>query len=400
MSSRSALFSGTLCALLAGAVPAHAALQDGLLVTGIGVSLALAIAGFVAGFLALGLQRRAASEQRRLIAMVERSLADQALRSETDLRALVDMAAAARQEIETLPGRLDAGDTADEAAPEDEPAANVIRLTDEVKKAARQSESAGGDAAAQAADDTETALCEGRFDLALEPVLSISDSRAVGFSVHAAVGAQDTFISRMTHEPRPGCRLAFEASMMRQAAAVARRQLGDSAADMPLYVPVSASLLQNEDAVGNVATLYRNEPDLALSLIPVVPVHLMIGANRKCGPALERLRFAGAQFAVEGWLGGEESLAKLSAFGVHCVRLSANRLLGRDKLRPRDLDAESIISACAEKEFLLVAMDVTTDEEAVSLIDIGIDRMSGKRFNGPKRLKATPPHGKGVIAGG
>ena len=35
----------------------------------------------------------------------------------------------------------------------------------------------------------------------------------------------------------------------------------------------------------------------------------------------------------------------------------------------------------------IIAVNVANDEDAVSLLDLGIDLMAGPRFGGPKRLK-------------
>ena len=41
----------------------------------------------------------------------------------------------------------------------------------------------------------------------------------------------------------------------------------------------------------------------------------------------------------------------------------------------------------AEAEIEIIATDVASDEEAVSLIDIGIDLMCGERLSPPRRVK-------------
>lgn len=417
MAARSGTISGVLAAGLLASGPAHAALDDRLVAGGLGLSAVLGLAGLIAGLRALALLRRSRREQRRLMEMVERSLARQnhGQATQTGARFPGDQA---RPMIEPAQpddigvratgqdnpadagnnGGVEAAPRAETAASADEPAANVIRLSAEVARAVRPApETAAQDAPHPFSAEAAETLRDGSFELALEPMISISRSQAVGFDVYAVTGPDDRFIYRLASEPRAGDRLAFEAALVRKAAKVARQQFGDDGEALPLYVPVSASLLQDTASLDTVIKLYAGDIATSRSLILSVPVHLMTGANRKQAPALDRLREAGARLAAEGWLGGMNALDTLKGHGVECVKISANRLLDREKLRPKDLDAESIILACGDAGITVAAMDVNTDEEAVSLIDIGVDIMSGKRFNGPRRLK--PAAGLGMRAG-
>lgn len=400
-------FAGILGASLLVAGPASAAPDSMLMLGGLGIAGAIGLAGFVTALWALVLQRKSRRELRRLMEMVERTLASHGRppertgedRDDKALPAVAAKGGSARPD--SADGMADDADRNRQSAA-DEPAANVIRLSEEAAKAVRaeRNDSRKDRSANEKAEaDRVNALGEGRFELALEPMISISRSSAVGFDVHATTGADDSFLYRMASEPRPGARLAFETGLVRKAAAVATQQLGDNSDELPLYVPVSASLLQDSDAVESMRILFKGDETLARSLILTLPVHLMTGANRKHGPALDALRDAGVQFAAEGWLGGADALKILKGYGVCCVKLTANRLLEREKLRPRDLDAESIVTACAASGLPVAAMNVNTDEEAVSLIDLGVDIMSGTRFNGPRRLKASPASGKGMLAG-
>ena len=46
----------------------------------------------------------------------------------------------------------------------------------------------------------------------------------------------------------------------------------------------------------------------------------------------------------------------------------------------------------------IIAVNVANDEDAVSLIDLGIDLMAGPRFGGPRRLKADGGSRPGRLA--
>jgi EAL domain-containing protein (putative c-di-GMP-specific phosphodiesterase class I) len=102
---------------------------------------------------------------------------------------------------------------------------------------------------------------------------------------------------------------------------------------------------------------------------------------------VSRLAEAGVRIAVEGWPETEDSAGTIRRLGASMVKLSATRLLDRDKARRKLTPAATVIDYAAGEELTLIATEVATDEDVVSLIDLGIDFMCGERFSGPKRLK-------------
>jgi EAL domain-containing protein (putative c-di-GMP-specific phosphodiesterase class I) len=52
------------------------------------------------------------------------------------------------------------------------------------------------------------------------------------------------------------------------------------------------------------------------------------------------------------------------------------------------LPGAELVEALREAEIGVIATGVTRDEDAVTLIDLGIDQMEGDRFSGPKLIKA------------
>ena len=79
--------------------------------------------------------------------------------------------------------------------------------------------------------------------------------------------------------------------------------------------------------------------------------------------------------------------------GLAFVKIGANRLLDREKPRHRTVPASTIIESAEADGLLVVATDVANDEDAVSLIDLGLDLMAGPRFGSPSGLSpraATP----------
>ena len=85
--------------------------------------------------------------------------------------------------------------------------------------------------------------------------------------------------------------------------------------------------------------------------------------------------------------------SRASAF----LKIGANRLLDREKPRRKSVPASTIIESAEADGLLVVATDVANDEDAVSLIDLGLDLMAGPRFGGPeaaearRRQQARPP---------
>jgi len=57
------------------------------------------------------------------------------------------------------------------------------------------------------------------------------------------------------------------------------------------------------------------------------------------------------------------------------------------KTSRRPCPAATIIESAVANDVTVIAVNVANDEDAVSLLDLGIDLMAGPRFGGPKRLK-------------
>jgi EAL domain-containing protein (putative c-di-GMP-specific phosphodiesterase class I) len=103
--------------------------------------------------------------------------------------------------------------------------------------------------------------------------------------------------------------------------------------------------------------------------------------------ALGLLSAKGVRFAGEGWNETAEGAALIAVEGLDFIKIPANRLLDREKQRRRLAPASTILESAAANDVTIIAVDVANDEDAVSLIDLGIDLMAGPRFGGPKRLK-------------
>ena len=126
-------------------------------------------------------------------------------------------------------------------------------------------------------------------------------------------------------------------------------------------------------------------PDLARSIVLSIPSGLFGAAEH--AQALALLSAKGVRFAGEGWDETADAATSIGVEGLDFLKIPANRLLDRDRQRRKLVPASTIIESATANDVTIIAVNVANDEDAVSLIDLGIDLMAGPRFGGPKRLK-------------
>ena len=69
------------------------------------------------------------------------------------------------------------------------------------------------------------------------------------------------------------------------------------------------------------------------------------------------------------------------------MKLAGDRLLDRTRVRKGAPSGAMLLDMATAAGIDVIATDVHSDEDAVSLIDIGIDLMTGERLAPPRRLK-------------
>jgi cyclic-di-GMP phosphodiesterase, flagellum assembly factor TipF len=244
------------------------------------------------------------------------------------------------------------------------------------------------------------AVLQNTLQISLQPIISVSQSTAVGFEVHAHVTAGEfdrTLDIRRLTRPVPGLDPAvFEQLLLRQAIETGRRQLGSDSERMPFHLPISEALLGNEQEMANLAELTSQHRALAKSVV----FSLAADALQLAGTArenLDRLTLEGFRLAFENWEGGADEAGVAAARGVTVAKISVDRLLDRQKSRGNSLSGTALVEALAEAGIKIIATGVARDEDAVSLIDLGIDLMEGDRFSGPKLIK-TPASRRAALA--
>jgi EAL domain-containing protein (putative c-di-GMP-specific phosphodiesterase class I) len=247
--------------------------------------------------------------------------------------------------------------------------------------------------------EVETALrrllVAGRAELSLQPIVSISQGAANGFEVHVHVPTKGAPLDlrRLARPVRGLDAAAFERLMVISALDAVRRRPGKPGPTLPLHVAISAALLGSQSDLGTAVDMFRRNPALARSVILSLPA---TDTSREQLAALQRFAAADVGLAVEGWDRPAAELAELRKVNLRLLKLPADRLLDRTGSTAGE-PAAVLIGAAALAGVDIVATDVRIDEDAVEILDLGIDLMTGPRFSGPRLMQprrdtpAKPP---------
>jgi EAL domain-containing protein (putative c-di-GMP-specific phosphodiesterase class I) len=240
------------------------------------------------------------------------------------------------------------------------------------------------------------AVAAGALELSLQPIVSLSRGAAAGFEVHAHLGGDEAPANlRRLPVDIPGVDAGeFERLMVLAAVNAARRQLGDAGKSMPLHVAISGALLAGP--LAKVTELFDRYPECAEALVLSVPAALLDHEAHRRG--LDRLAAMNVAIAVEDWPSGRGKADRLK--GIAFLKLTADRLLDRGRQRRGESAGNALIDAATAAGTVVIATDVRNDEDAVALLDLGIDLMNGERFSGPRRLRPEGNGGPGKVARG
>jgi EAL domain-containing protein (putative c-di-GMP-specific phosphodiesterase class I) len=333
--------------------------------------------------------RKAQSDFLRFSLSIEMALRDLSTRSERDAASIGELNRKIADEIETLT------DMAEAARPQ--PATPALRRAEPEPRPAKivpierpaEAEASTPEALRQA---LIAAVAGGELEVSLQPIISVAQGAATGFEVHAHVepadGGRALDIRRLA-QPVPGLdQGAFEAAMVRAALAASRRQLGTASERMPFHIAISEALLGARAEVEGIAELARIHRALPASVVFSVPASLLaLGGDTR--ERLDQLTASGFRLAAEGWEGSAEELEETRARGTHFLKIAVNRLLDRERARRRMLPGAELAEKAAEMGLSIVATGVVRDDDAVGLIDLGIDLMEGERFSGPRRIRSS-----------
>ena len=335
--------------------------------------LALAIAGFAAWQ-----ARRANAEMSRLSRCLDTALAALDARAKSADAERLLLEERLRTEIDTVAFR---GASAAIAAL---PAEVIPHPAITTKRRAHTPDSA---------DAIEIALArvleDDELELSLEPIVSVARNAGVAFEVHACidVDGKSHHIHRLSAAGRHVERHVFEKAIVLRAAEIARRRLGSKGDQMPLHCPVSEELLLNAKDCAEIATLVTIHPALADQIVLSVPSSLLVASTGAVAAGIDTLASCGLGFAAEGWDKPAEGIRMLRDRGTVVLKAEADRLLDRLKARRGAATGAELVAAAKSDGLAIVARSIRSDEDAVELLDLGIDLMVGPRFAEPKRLR-------------
>lgn len=370
-------------------------------VVGAAASQGLLLLSLIAAGLALGMAsfaswkaRRANAELTRLSRGLEAALTALDARAKSADAERLQLEERLRTEIDTLASR------GASAAVASLPAEVVPHPAISAKRRASRSDSA---------DTVEFALAraleDGELELSLEPIVSVSRNAGVAFDVHACleVGGTMHHIHRLSTAGRHVEPHVFEKALVLQAAEIARRRLGSKGDQLPLHCPVSEELLLNPKDCSEIAALVTIHPVLADQIVLSVPSSLLVPSTGAVAAGIDTLASCGLGFAAEGWDKPAAGIRMLRDRGTVTLKLEADRLLDRLKARRGAASGAELVEAARADGLAIVARGIRSDEDAVELLDLGIDLMVGPRFAEPKRLRPgsmdTPRAMAGAQAG-
>jgi cyclic-di-GMP phosphodiesterase TipF (flagellum assembly factor) len=352
-------------------------------------ALLVALAAIAAALRAMRHTARLRADVVLLARSIDMALMDVEARTGKEAVTLGDMTNSVAREIEKLSERIATHDNTIADAPAAS-ASNVVP-----HPSARRSRGMPQTAERPAADPDaieaayRKAVVAGQFDISLQPIVSVTRGVAVGFEVFANLpleNGQRIDLRRPAGPTAPAEAAMFERVLITTALQAGRKRLGAASIGMPLHVAVSEPLLADGKELGAVLDMLQFYPDLARSFVPSLPIGLLDPSSRH-GQALDMLANRSVRLAAEGWNEAASAGPANRIAGLSFMKIPTNRLLDREGGRRKLAPASTIIDRIAADDLTIIATEVETDEDAVSLIDLGIDLMSGPRFGGPKRFK-------------
>ena len=392
-----ALVAATL-SLIAFLAPDYLRQGDGLLMV-VALSLAASAAALTASLLALARTGSLDAEVKRIARSIDQGLVEFRARTDHSASTVEALSAAVALEMRTLSQELrEASRNSPDRTPEQRGETIVPEGGNVVHHpTARRLRQPGAFNIDKPATTVElvtacrAAIERGAPQISLQPVIAVTSGTAAAFQLFAHLILED---GRFVDMPRPPDELprveraTFERMLVQTAAETARRRIGDA----KLYVPVSGALLDEPEELARVLDLFELYPPLSTSMLLCLPVSIASGRDR---PAFERLAARKVQIVVEGWAGTRGSAGLTVKRGAVTLISSAALLLGRQAPGNFGAAPAEMVEEAAKLGLALVASGVANDEDAVGLLDLGIDLMMGTRFSEPRLLRPEDDAGQG-----
>ena len=356
------------------------------------IALVVALVAAAVAFRAMANTGKLRDDILLLARSIDVALRDVAARTEKETATISEMSGAVVREIGKLSERIATRDdiiagaqgaSADNVVPH--PAARRPRAATAVAEGVTPAPDRGAIEAAY-----RKAVTAGEFDISLQPIVSVSRSAASGFEVFASLpveGGERIDLRRLA-QTLPGVESAmFERILATTALNAGRKRLGAASTAMPLHVAISECHPGRCNGI-------RAAPGHAAILSRPCRVDRAVDAERRFrdGRTARRRRSAccrqkASASPARAGATRPTSLPPIGTEGLDFLKIPADRLLDREKQRRKLVAGDDDPRKRVANDVTIIAVDVANDEDAVSLLDLGIDLMAGPRFGGPKRLK-------------
>lgn len=390
-----ALLCGLCILALRGLVASGQSIQDIVLLS---AGATLTLAAIAVGFATRALLRANAVHRdlAQLSRSVDSAMRDLSARGNRETASIGELTTLVTRELELFSSRAPTRQKhiSDDGAPQRD---NIVALSASRRPRAEAVEAASLAVAAVAPEQAgfelavQRAFVSGSPELSLQPIVSISQGAATGFEVFLHVNRDDGMALDLQRLPSSLPNLsqaAFERWLALGALDAVGKQISSAADGLPLHVQISEALLTDSDELNTLVDALRYSRADTQRLVLSLPA-AVLERNARHAEAVELLVDTGVQLAAESWSGNKDSLEKLKRSGVSLIKLSADRLLGRIKLAKAANTAIRLVEIASALDVPVIAVNVANDEDAVSLIDLGINLMTGNRFSGPRRLKPS-----------
>lgn len=354
-----------------------------LSLSGFAIALAAAIFSFVAATQA----RTARRDMVRLVNSFEMRLKELMSRSNRENAGLAELNALVEKELRGLAELVGERSGDGHATPSQDTgrAPSRSNVIPHPASLARPAQPRGLDAPLE--ELLAHAVRENVLEVSLQPIISVADSVAVAFDVFAHIerDGASVDVARLAASAAGMGVAEFERALITAAAETSLRKLGIAGERTPLHVPLSRALLDDAATFAATIDMFRVHPGLCRTLVLCFPAEVF--ASEALQGRLSQLTAASVPLAADGWADAFSPKGAFGQYGIEYLRLSTDRLLEREKPSRGVRPLESILETASDATVTVVATGVSTDEDAVNLIDLGIDLLTGERFSGPRRLK-------------
>lgn len=376
-----ALFCAAVTFLLQVAISRGLPATDIVLVTA-SATMLLSIGAAAFAYRAYNRANLVAAELERLTRSMDAAIKDVSLRSDRDSSKLDEFNATLSGRLEAITAIVSPADQEDDADSH-APGRKGKQAPPPPVSVADQSEVSAVDVALR------RMVAGGQPDLSLQPIIAAGRGEAGGFEVHLHIQPEDgkpVDIRRLERQVADVDHAAYERLAVVSATEAARRKLGDISEKVPMHVAVSSALFQDGMEFATVLDVFRLHPALARSVVLSLPSDLLQSGQHAA--AIELLSSLGVRFVYEDWTGSADELGAIKKAGGGSLKIPAERLLDRAKLRKGQANGATLVETAGEAGLEIIATDVQSEEDAVTLIDMGVDLMTGERLAAPRRLQA------------